>query len=143
METIPYLLRDANEGDHSFIYNSWLKSYRDSPVTKHIPNSIYYENHHNIIENLLNNNKVVVVVVCNPEDKGQIFAYSVSEYRDGKVILHWVYTKHPFRGFGLGRMLVTRFINTYERVYYTHFTKPSSKLLTDKLQYNPYLLRSE
>jgi hypothetical protein len=141
-----YILRKAAADDFPLFYNSWLKSYRDAPPAKTIPNKIYYESHHRVIENVFGSPVCKLSVACNPEDPNQIYGYAVGELPTPKtLVIHWVYCKHPFRGNGIARDLVKSFM-LYPldemTIFYTHKVKNMDKLVEGRpFVYNPYLLK--
>lgn len=144
--TPPHLIRAARPEDASFIYNSWLQSFRDAPMVKGVPNSIYYKEQHRLIEDILAQPTCKVAVVCNPDDHHQIYAYSVYDLLGAgmPLIIHWVYCKHPFRLFGLATKLAEHMTNQLPSIIsYSHMTKMTSKVVkTRQMLYNPYLTRS-
>jgi hypothetical protein len=135
-------LRPISDEDESFIYSSWLKSYRNSDFAKHITNDIYFEQHADIIKNLLAKSQVVVAV--SKEDPNHIYGFAVVEQVvPGVYCLHYVYTKYPFRKFGIAKEMVSSIINELgtKPVLISHAPK-FLKHVTDrfKLVYNPYQL---
>lgn len=132
-----FAFRPMSKADEAFIYNSWLKSYRDSPTVRSVPNSLYFAAHHDVIEQLLSSPTANVIIACNPEDPEQIYGYGVGDVG----VIHWIYVKHPFRGNGLGRALEQRLVGTADAVTYTHRVKTTDRLIRDKnYTYNPYVL---
>jgi len=97
---LPIAFRPMEEGDTSFIYSSWLRSYRNSDYALPMSNPIYYASHKEIIENILRTATVTMIV--NPDDSDQIYGFGV---RDSG-ITHYIYIKYTFRKLGLVRMLV-------------------------------------
>ena len=74
---LPIDIRDMIESDVSFIFNTWLKSYRKSRITEGIENPIYFSEHHKIIEELLK--RCDVVVASASDDSSIIYGYLVFE----------------------------------------------------------------
>jgi GNAT superfamily N-acetyltransferase len=136
------LLRSANEEDISFIFNSWLKSFRNSFFCKGIVNSVYFTEHHKLIEKILKT--ASAVIACNPEDPSQVYGWICAEEIDGVFCMHYLYVKHSFRGLGIGRLLFNTF--THESGLagiYTHQTRASETLgIKLNLIYHPYVLFS-
>lgn len=147
-----FAIRDALPDDVPFVFNSWLKSYRDSPMVKSIPNTIYYDEHHRVIERLLQSPDIHAHVACNPEDHNQIYGYVIAEKHidpDIKCVsttFHWIYCKHPFRGNGIAKALYEKVQNSYpalpgHQTFYTHRVKNVENLIGDRLfVFNPYAL---
>jgi hypothetical protein len=117
---LPVSFRKYNpQTDESFILNSWLKEFRLSPFAETISNPVYYANQHRIIENIIKRSDVVVC--CNEEDEDQIYGYAVGEHTEqGELVLHWLYVKRPFRGFGLSELLTNKFERNGKKGYFTH-----------------------
>jgi hypothetical protein len=141
-----FTVRHLTTADENFIYNSWLKSYRDSPTVKSIPNTLYYDTHHKVIEGILNSPYLKSCAACNPDDPDQIYGYAIGEETDKTRVTHWVYCKHPFRNFGIGTALHNSLFTSKPFVgsaYFTHRMKTTDRLLESKrsLVYNPYLLQ--
>lgn len=140
MENKLFDIRPLLSADVPFVYNSWLKSYRDSPMVKSIPNTIYYAEHHKVIENLLKQTNCLAAVACNPEDANQIYGYIVGEMIEKALCVHWVYCKHPFRGNGIAKALF-QWIGESTANTYTHRVKNVEKLIGERpFTFNPYLL---
>lgn len=136
-----YTLRAVETQDIPFIYNSWLKSYRDSATVAGVPNTIYYGEHHRVIEKILNSAGTLVTVAVNSDDLAQIFGYIVGRKLDTVNVIDWLYVKHPFRGHGIGKALEAIFATAPTPVHYTHRVKHAERVLKSRNYiYNPYLL---
>jgi len=133
------VVRPATEADVSFIFNSWLKSYR--PQCKAVSNPVYYQFQHELIEHLLA--RCSVQVACNASDASQIYGYLVSEHMEGIQVVHFAYVKHSFRQLGIMRKLAgSAGIVAETGGFYTHKTEFASKCADGtKWAYNPYLTR--
>jgi GNAT superfamily N-acetyltransferase len=101
---LPVKFREIQETDLPFVFNSWLKSYRNSKEGKLLKNDQYFLEQKNRIEALLEWSKVVVA--SDPEDEWHVFGYAVATQVQGTSILHYVYVKQPFRKLGIGKALV-------------------------------------
>lgn len=137
---LPISLRPATSEDVSFIFSSWLKSYRGSPFARNVANEIYFNEHHLLIEKLVRENEVIIA--CNNEDENQIYGYIVAGKTESIFTLHYIYVKHNFRSMGIGAALLNHFEHDASVAsIYTHYTR-----LCDKLgpKYNfihhPYIL---
>jgi len=84
---LPIRIRAATEEDISFIFNSWLKSFRDSNFGKQITNTIYFAQHHKLIENLLQSCNVFVA--CNESNPGELYGYICYEKVDGIFVMQY------------------------------------------------------
>lgn len=136
------LLREANEQDVGFIFNSWLKSFRGAPYNKTIVNSVFFTEHHKVIERILKTSSVIIA--CNPEDPSQMYGWICAETIDNVFCMHFLYVKHSFRNLGLARILFNAFTHeSGEAGIYTHYTRASDKLCEKfGLIYHPYVLYS-
>lgn len=132
------VIRDLDTNDINFIYNAWLKSYRNNNLTKPICNDVFFSNHKDIITNILKNSNTSII--CNKDDTTQIYGF-ITYTSD---IIHFCYVKYPYRRFGLGRQLFNHVYNTYSdntHIRITHYSPKVNKYI-DKynLVFNPYLL---
>lgn len=136
---LPIHFRAATQEDVGFIFNSWLKSFRNSMHAKFISNTIYYTEHHKLVERLLKENKVVVA--CNPEDPNQLYGYICASEVEGFFVCHYVYVKQTYRNMGLGKELLAQFNHEPTKAgLYTHHTRIADRLAPRyNLVYHPYL----
>lgn len=146
MELNQVKIRPAKESDISFIFNSWLQSFRDSPTVRGIPNTLYYKEQHRLIEDLLKRDTCRVILAVNEKDEEQIFGYIIFEtYGENlPLVMHWIYVKHPFRNFKIGSQLIEECHKTAPNIVtYSHKSKLSDKLMKNRQHYiyNPYNLR--
>lgn len=138
----PVKTRALTESDLSFLYNSWLKSYRDSSFAEPISNNEYFGFHKAVIERIIE--RANVVILCNPEDESQIYGYSVSEQVAELVIVHYIYVKQTYRNLGLAKQLLLG-ATSGDKFTYTHRSKrlPAIERKSQSMQqatYNPYLI---
>lgn len=138
--TTPVKLREIREADVSFIFNSWLRSFRDSPAVVAVPNSIYYGRHHKVISDILESSYSQVLVACDPDDDDKLYGYVVAEFFPDVNVIHWVYCKQPWRRKHIGTALVEQILGDSELpVQYSHFTRFLKKIDPKiKMTYNPY-----
>lgn len=135
----PVMTRKAIESDVAFIFNSWLKSFRQSNLCKGITDTIYYNEHHKVIENLLLTcDTFILCPESNPDD---IYGYICAEKIDGVFVVHFIYIKHIYRGLGLAKKLVEVFEHDYNSAgMYTHDTRIGETLAKKyNFVYNPYV----
>lgn len=136
---LPIKLRPANADDVGFIFNSWLKSFRNSALASNMPNEVYFSEHHKVIERILK--FYDVIVACNPEDVSQIYGFICGGYTDNILTIHYAYVKHTFRKMGIMREMLNSFEHNPEYAsVYTHQSKPA-KAIADKYNfiYHPYI----
>lgn len=132
-------IRPATEADISFLFNSWLKSYKASPAVKSVPGAVYFDAQHKVLEQIFKRSQVLVA--CAPTDHNQIFGYCCTEIVDGVNILHYAYTKEAFRRMGLQALLLEEAKLT-DSYFYSHYTKLFAEQIRRnnfKAVYNPYL----
>ena len=136
---LPILLRPANKDDIGFLFNSWLKSYRNAKAVKEIPNEIYFSEHHKVIERILKNYDVVIA--CNEEDRSQIYGFICAGYTDSVFTLHYLYVKHTFRNMGIAKALLNSYNHATDfAAIYTHQTRTAERLAERyNLIYHPYV----
>lgn len=136
---LPIRFRAATQEDVGFIFNSWLKSYRNSNFSRFISNTIYFGEHHKLIEELVSQNKVIVA--CNTEDPNQLFGYICAGEVEGFFVCHYIYVKHTYRNMGLGKELLNQFNHDPAKAgLYTHHTRIADRLAPRyNLVYHPYL----
>lgn len=133
-------LRDATEHDVSFIFNSWLKSFRAGTLCKYVDNTVYFSEHHKLVEKLLK--RSTTKIACNPENPEDIYGYITHESIDGIFCLHYAYVKHTFRNLGIFKQLLASTDFTGETVgLFTHSTSVCGSMGPKfKLLYHPYIL---
>lgn len=142
MSKLPVRLRQANDEDIPFIFNSWLKSYRSSTFARNISSTVYFTEHHKVIKKIIESNHVIIA--CNDDNPGQIYGWICAGKTDGIFTLHYIYVKQPFRNFGMGKQLLNAFEHdpSYAAIY-THQTNFGAKLAPKhNFVYHPYVIFS-
>ena len=104
-QRLPVRIRKADEGDTSFIYSSWLKSYASQ--NKDQPKITVYKMHRSVVRRLLEEG--ITLVACMEDDPDQVLGWLCAHRIPKFLILHYCYVKAPFRRFGLARSLVDAF----------------------------------
>lgn len=99
--------RDLEPGDVSFVLDSWIKSFRDSPWAGVVPNHRFFDITHEVIEELLQRGAKVEVAAAK-HDPTRILGWVCYEPVKGGTAIHYLYVKDPFRLQGLGRSLLER-----------------------------------
>jgi GNAT superfamily N-acetyltransferase len=117
IETVPIQIRYAGKEDEAFIFATWLNSYRKSGFARNIRSSVYFPNHHKLVTALVG--KSMVVVATNPEDDAHIYGWACAEVGMEMPIVHYVFVKELYRGFGIGKKLLESMKIT-GRFAYTH-----------------------
>lgn len=139
MTDLPVRVREMFPEDENFIYNSWLKSYRNARAVRNMENPAYFKEQGKLIRDMLDTCNVTVV--CNQNDSTQILGYMVSQNLAGILCIHYLYIKQPYRGNGLAKMLVkARGHEIGKPGVYTHHTALSDRLSGKfRFMYNPYI----
>ena len=136
-------IRSMVPEDESFIYSSWLKSYRNSPNAANMPNQVFYDNHKRIIQNIINTAQVSII--CSSEDSDHIFGFICWEPTDSNFdIYHYLYIKYPYRKMGLANYLFDSIGgNSGGTIVITHYNNNLRRKSTELgMIYNPYLIRN-
>ncbi len=125
-------IRAPEESDKNFIFNSWLKSYRNSQAAKHVNNPIYYTVQAALITKLLS--LYPTLVACDPESPNVIWGWINADATTNSV--NYIYVKHPFRRVGVAKALAAAAnIDVTLPINATHLTHAIKK---DNIVYNPY-----
>lgn len=141
------VFRKFQESDREFVFNSWLRSYRGSRFVRclllDMDKETYYEEQHVLIEQLLDRETMVSCVVCNPEDHTHIYGYGFGEQVGGQygTVVHWMYLKKPFRGYGIATELLKKLVEGQQTVHYTHHQPGVQDFFRKVCKgiYNPFL----
>jgi len=145
-------VREGRATDRNFVINSWLKSYFLSRKLfapwSHLCERDYFEGHHRVASAVID--RAALLVACDVEDADQIFGWACYErpFPDC-VVLHYIYVKAPYRGWGIGRKMfdaIRAMCGARGMMIVTHWTKDLRSKRADlkyKLEVNPYYLWSE
>lgn len=134
------VVRDYDPDDWNFITNSWLKSFQNSNFARSIDSGTYFKFQQKRIEEVVGN--CIVKVAVSAQDDKQILGYIAYEYGNlVDCIVHYIFVKKTFRGFGIARKLWEDAVTNTAKVYHTHLTSP---MRTDRIRksgsiYNPFL----
>jgi len=112
------VFRPATGSDTSFIFDSWLRSWRTSPAAGTIRNDMYYPTQRATIEGLIGRGAQleVAALAADPE---KILGWACSEQVGPNAVIHYVYTKDAYLTLGIGEALVARCPGT-QPGFYTH-----------------------
>ena len=141
--TTPVQFRILEAPDEAFVYNAWLKSYKDSPCGKTLINDIFYGNHKLIVKKLMEDPLVNILLAVNPDDRDQIYGFACVEKTPTVSTLHYVYTKYNFRQFGIAKAMVTTIEPDLDKIKFMTHLPRDWRSVVDKFNilYNPYLLK--
>lgn len=136
-------LRAAREEDRSFVFSSWLNSYRKSDAAKGLDGQTYYTQQRATIERLLSRSSGVIA--CQPSDEKEILGWLVLEPASSLVV-HYAYVKHLLRREGLASHMLRSVLDsmgTQPLVYYTHHTGNRCRKLMERFDasFQPHLSR--
>jgi len=134
---IPTKIRPPSKEDTSFIFNSWLKSYRSSNFAKDQCNSVYYDNYKNIVNAMLE--RSMVAIICNPEDDNHLYGYIIFEHLPASTLLvHYIYIKHTYRKNGLAKKLIEKVRLSPTPILASHHTQVCKTTKSISYVYDPY-----
>ena len=133
-------IRPAQAEDVNFIFNSWLKSFRNGLICKDVENTIYFNEHHKLIEKLVK--RGTTRVACVADDPANIVGWACYEKIAGILAFHFAYTKHIYRGLGVLRQIMLELNQNHNLAsLYTHQTSLGKKLSHKyNMIYHPYIL---
>lgn len=99
------LIRDRVPEDLALVMDSWLKDWRTSKWAGVIPNHLYFETQRVLIEDLIA--RGAIIKVAYPDGRPDvILGWACAEVKEGKAVLHYLYTKDPFIGLGIPGLLL-------------------------------------
>jgi hypothetical protein len=98
-------LRPSKPTDLSFVYDSWLNSWRRSPWAGTIPNHLYYETQRETISGLLRRG-AQVTILCAEGLEDFIIGWACHERTSIEPVLHYLYIKDPYLSFGFHHSLL-------------------------------------
>lgn len=147
---LPVSLRIKMATDFPRIASDWLKSYRNAPGMKPIPNEVFYWWTHRIVESFWADPTCAVLVACAPDDPNKIFGWFCGQRADSlagdQTIAHYCYVAKLYRRMGLASRLLEAFDSrpdaASQPLVITHRTDAGRELLakrTGPVIYNPYL----
>lgn len=141
IKELPIRFRNPKGSDRALILNAWLKSYRRAFCTEGITNTIFYAEHHEVAKSILD--RGCVIIACDDTDPNVIIGFIAAEVVDVALVVHYVYVKNSFRGFGIGKLLyeTLKAQENPEIIYASHMTDNVSRAAKRReIIYNPYLL---
>lgn len=130
----------------AFVYDSWSRSFRRSPWAGCVPNHLWDQVSRADISGILNRGARIMLAVTPIEgsDERRITGYSVSE--PSRCLLHWLYIKDDFRGFGFGQELLIETVRAWpvdRPWHYSHRTNASERFLGRHFRHNPIPARTK
>ena len=113
---IEFVTRGLIDEDRAFIFNSYLKGYRENHPLHWAPHALYFGPQAKVLEFLLQSAQTAVA--CFPEDPGEILGYAIYQHVPAALILHYVYARR--RGVGIGGGLVRSIAEDKRLLIATH-----------------------
>lgn len=104
MSELPKILRPPKSNDLKFIYNSWLRSFKESPDNAIKGDGPYYSYQKMLIVSILD--RSYISILCNPDDIDQIYGYAVYELTEDQIILHWIQVKYLWKRLGFATFIM-------------------------------------
>jgi GNAT superfamily N-acetyltransferase len=98
-------IRPAEEGDTALLFNSWLRSYRDSPRVNGTPSALYYRYHHPLVTRVLARPESSVLCAVDPRKPDRIHGWLCFEWAGSVLVVHYLYVKQIWRRKGIARLL--------------------------------------
>lgn len=142
MTHIPYILRKITEKDTNFIYNSFLKSYRNTYPMTLVPDTLYFKPQSEVIEFLLETAECFVAVY--PEDPSEIIGYIIYQNMVDAAVIHYIYIKNHYRGSKIAIDIVNSILSNYNLIIATHicnsYSKLKNKINNCEVIYDPFLI---
>ena len=118
--------------DKGLLFNAILKSQRD--LYKDTTDDVYYSGMQDRLANLFKDPAVLITLAVNPNDEDQIYGFSVTSKLGSTNVIHYVYVKHPFRKFGIAKMLLE---GKYEKGFF-YTSRPKKQFRIDNAIYLPF-----
>lgn len=117
-------LRDGEQGDLPFIYDTWINSFRkSSEFTRKIHRKVYEQQHRQIVNRCLHRPTVRVTVACDANDPSVIYGYMVWERGlTDRDVVHYVYVKATWQKAGVATHMLTTMLPRPDRIFLSHYT---------------------
>lgn len=99
------LIRDRTPADLAMVFDSYLKSWRTSKWAGTVPNHLYFDVQRTLLEDLIA--RGACIKIAYPTGREDIIlGWACGEEKEGKTVLHYLYTKDPFIGLGIPDLLL-------------------------------------
>jgi hypothetical protein len=135
---LPYILRLPTEDDKPFVYDTFLKIFRQVEPNNFRHHTEYFDTQRAIIDTLFE--KSQILLACSPEDPNYLYGYIIFDMVKKFLKLHWLHIKDPFRGNGMALdILKTVYPSTlHDIIVCSHYSRVYKSLKNKyKLQYDP------
>lgn len=101
------VFRAPRSDDISFIFDSWLRSWRKSGWAGVIPNNVYFPLTRSVIEQLVGRG-AEFLVACLANNPDHILGWICHELSGPDAVVHYLYVKDPYLSLGIGDALVQK-----------------------------------
>lgn len=132
--------RYREECDAPLVFNSWCSGVRGKYPLSNVDSGSFKEFHRLVLlESLVE--RCGVRIACSVEDRDFVFGWCVSELVGDTYVVHFVYVKEIFRGFGIAKSLLMDNEEYREsRKSFFTFKTPSSSMVKKVIdaKYDPY-----
>ena len=119
VKQLPVRIRKAYDDDSAFIYKSWVQSYQGQ--NRDIPKRALSTMHKTVIKRLLYSSTTIVACGNTPETENDIYSWLTARRTSKFLVVHFAYTKAPFRKWGLANALMKVFeYNQGEAILASH-----------------------
>src|SRR3954470_2419415 len=107
--------------DTNFVIDSWLKGYRESPLTLKWTDDEYEAHQRPTIDRLLPRSRVFI---ARPNDWAEgIMGYLVTEQTADAFVVHWSHVKPAYRTLGIPQALLSA-MEPHGRLLFSHLRPP-------------------
>lgn len=113
--------RPPSPSDKNFILSSWTESFRRSPWSGTLPDKPFYDEMRAHLSELMLRPSTSILCCFAPGEQPPNDVLGWVCFEADKLVLHYVYVKHAFRGEGVARALLKR--SGLSGGTYTHKTK--------------------
>lgn len=127
--TLSMATRPYRKSDEPFLFHAWLRTFRKSAFTKHLPNDVYYQEQHRLIEKLLSSSETTMAVA--PENEDTLYGYiTVQRLAGDPCVLHFAYVKQEHRRKQVfARLAKAAGLNLRSGFFYTHAPPMTGQLV--------------
>jgi ribosomal protein S18 acetylase RimI-like enzyme len=125
---LQYQITAARPQDEPYIYDSWLRGYKDSPRTAKWNQEDYQDFQQPVIKRILQDSRALV---ARPIDwDAGIYGYLVYEQTADTFVLHWLSVKSAYRKLGIATALITA-AHPAGHTVFSHLRPPYTSILQE------------
>jgi L-amino acid N-acyltransferase YncA len=115
--TAPYRIRPAVDEDLPLVVQTYVREARRALRASELPPTWDAVGERFVAECYL---RGLVSVACAVSDESQILGYCLADRRGSEAVLHWLYVRGPFRGWGVAQAMAAHATRGCEVVTVTH-----------------------